>query len=40
MRTIVKDIVFFIVAALIILPAPTLLLMHITGLTLREVLYR
>ncbi len=40
MKKIAIEILFFLVAATIILPAPTLIWMHMTGHTWREVLYR
>jgi hypothetical protein len=40
MRKLTIEILFFIAAAAIILPAPTLLLAYVTGQTWREILYR
>lgn len=40
MKTAVKQILFFIVAAVVILPTPTLLWAWITGRTVMQVLYR
>ena len=40
MTRIAKEIVFFAVAAAVILPAPILLLAHMTGQTFEQVMYR
>lgn len=40
MIRIVKEAAFFAAAAVIILPAPTLLIAWVTGRTISEVLYR
>jgi hypothetical protein len=40
MKKIVKEALFFVIAAAIILPTPTLVWMYVTGKTITEVLYR
>jgi hypothetical protein len=40
MKKIIGESLFFIAAAVVILPAPTLLFAWITGQTIRQVLYR
>ena len=40
MKKIVAELLFFAVAAVIILPAPTLLVSYVTGKTIVQVLYR
>jgi hypothetical protein len=40
MTKIIRETVFFLVASVIILPAPTWVLAWMTGMTLTEVLYR
>lgn len=40
MRTLIKEIVFFVIAAAIILPTPTAVLAYITGKTFLQILYR
>jgi hypothetical protein len=40
MTKVVKEAIFFIIAAAIMLPTPTLTLMWMTGLTFEQVLYR
>jgi hypothetical protein len=40
MTKIIRETLFFIVAAALILPTPILLLAWVTGQTLREVLFR
>lgn len=39
-KKIVLEILFLIVATAVIVPAPTLIWMHMTGKTLAQVLYR
>ena len=40
MRKLINEVIFFAIAAAIILPAPTALLAWMTGQTLTQVLYR
>lgn len=40
MKSVIKETVFFVVAAVIILPTPTLILAYMTNQTIWEVLYR
>lgn len=40
MKTFIKEAVFLIIAAVIILPTPTLILAYMTNLTFWEVIYR
>ena len=40
MKKIIRETVFFVVAAAIILPTPTLIWAHVTGKTISQVLYR
>jgi hypothetical protein len=39
-RKIVRELLFFVAAAAVILPTPTLLWAHVTGKTITQVLYR
>jgi hypothetical protein len=39
-KKIIREVVFFTVAAAVIVPAPTLLWAYVTGKTISEVLYR
>jgi hypothetical protein len=39
-KKIVTEVAFFAVAAVIVIPAPTLLYAHVTGKTITQVLYR
>lgn len=40
MRRIIRDIIFLIVAAAVILPTPTLVFAWLTGQTITQILYR
>jgi hypothetical protein len=40
MKRIVREVIFLTVAAVIILPAPTILFAYVTGKTIAEVMYR
>lgn len=40
MKKIIADVLFLIIAAIVILPAPVLLLAHMTGQTFEQVLWR
>lgn len=40
MTKIIREAIFFIVASVIIIPAPVILLAHMTGMTFEEVLFR
>ena len=40
MKTLIKEIAFFMVASAIILPTPTLVFAYMTGKTVWQVLYR
>lgn len=40
MKKLLVEILFYVIAAAIILPTPTLVLAHMTGLSWQQVLYR
>jgi hypothetical protein len=40
MKKLIQEVVFFIIASVLILPTPTLVLAYMTNLTFWEVIYR